>query len=233
VVPIAVDVGIGDTLRAINEILARRESERATVWESLEHQLQAVSLTVGDVDRMYLTLLAEIEDIFMQPPPSGERITAVIGQATTYCIDGRLTLHLAEWRAAIQGAAFNRALKHRRYRPLASALRSIDDPLGRYIERLYRLQDENASNVRELLQSMQAKNITENAVADQQWDLRTVLELLKLVAVRLVQKGKISEGLPDPAEACEEAMRNYNRALSLVLAQLIGHARQELAMESL
>ena len=63
----AIDVGIGDTLQAINGILARRESERATVWDSLEHQLQAVSLTVGELDRMYFALLAEIEAVFTQP----------------------------------------------------------------------------------------------------------------------------------------------------------------------
>jgi hypothetical protein len=38
---------------------------------------------------------------------------------------------------------------------------------------------------------------------------------------------------PDLSEACEEVTRNYDRALSLVLVQLLSHARQDLAMERL
>jgi hypothetical protein len=144
--PIAIDVGIGDTLPAIDGIFERRESERGTVWDSLAHQLEAESLTVGDLDRMYFSLLAEIEDVFAQSEPSRKRLDAVIDQASIYCTDGRLILRLAEWRGIIQSTAFNRALKHRRYRVLASTLRSIDDPLRRYIERLYRLQDRDASS---------------------------------------------------------------------------------------
>jgi hypothetical protein len=231
--PIAIDVGIGDTLQAIDGILARREYERATVWDSLARQLEAVSLTVGDLDRMYFTLLAEIEDVFAQTHPSRERLDAVIDQASIYCTDGRLTLRLAEWRGVIQSAAFNRALKHRRYRVLASTLRSIDDPLRRYIERLYRLQDRDAGSVPEFAQPMQTEEVTEIPAYDQQWDLRTVLDLLKSVAVRLAEEEKLGEGLADPREACEEAIRNYDRALSLALAHLIGHARQDLAMERL
>jgi hypothetical protein len=82
-VPIAIDVGIGDTLQAINAILVRRESERGTVWDSLAHRLEAVSLTVGELDRMYFALLAEMEDIFTESKPSRERIDAVIRQAGT------------------------------------------------------------------------------------------------------------------------------------------------------
>jgi hypothetical protein len=230
--PIAIDVGVGDTLQAIDKILARRESERDTVWDSLERHLEAVSLTVGELDRMYFALLAEIEDIFAQPQPSRERTDTVIGQASTYCTNGRLTLRLAEWRGVIQGAAFNRILKRRRYRILASTLRSIDDPLRRYVERLYHLQGEEVLNVSSLVQPEQTGNNSESLVYDQQWDLRTVLELLKLMAAQPAEN-QFGEGLMDPSEACEEAIRNYDRALSLALVQLIGHARQDLAMERL
>jgi hypothetical protein len=229
--PIAIDVG--DTLQTISAILARRESERGTVWDSLAHQLEAVSLTVGDLDRMYFALLAEVEDIFTEPKPSRERIDAVIKQASTYCTDGRLTLRLAEWRGVVQGAAFNPALKHRRYRVLASTLRSIDDPLRRYIDRLRHLQEGDFSGVRELARPMQPGKTSEVGARDQQWDLRTVLELLKLMAVQLGEVGTFGEGLADPGEACEEAIRNYDRALSLALVHLIGLARQDLAMELL
>jgi hypothetical protein len=60
-----------------------------------------------------------------------------------------------------------------------------------------------------------------------------VLELLKSMAAQLVEDDKSGEGLADPKEACEEAFRNYDRALSLTLGHLIGHARQDLAMEGL
>jgi len=127
--------------------MMRRDCEKVTVWDSLGDQLQAVLLTVGDLDRMHFVLLAEIEDIFEQPELSPERINEVIGQARRYCADEKLTLRLVEWRGAIQATAFNEALKHRRYRDLASTLRSIDDPLVRYIARLWRLQAENAPEV--------------------------------------------------------------------------------------
>lgn len=231
--PIAIDVGIGETLQAIESILARREQERATVLVSLASLLEAVSLTVGDLDRMYFALLAEIEDIFAQPQPSRERLEAVIDQAGTYCTDGRLALRLAEWQGIIQSAAFNRALKHRRYRVLASVLRSIDDPLGRYIERLYRLQHEYASGISKFARPMQTGDSPESPAHDQQWDLTTVLELLKWVMSRLVENDKLGEGPADPKDACEEAIRNYDRALSLALVHLIGFARQDLAMERL
>lgn len=102
---IAIDVGIADTLRAVNEILAHHGCERATVWESLGEQLQAVLLVVGDLDRMYFVLLTEIENIFENPEPSPERITVVIDQGRKYCADETLTMNLVEWRGAIQVAA--------------------------------------------------------------------------------------------------------------------------------
>lgn len=231
--PIAIDIGIGDTLQAVDGILARRGSERAAVWQSLGNQLQAALETVGELDGMYYALLAEIEDIFEDSPLSPERITNVIDQTDIYCTDERLIGRLVEWRGAIQAAAFNHALKQRRYRDIAATLRSIDDPLGRYIERLWHLQDEDISSVRERLQQIGTGKVSEVPAPDQRWDLRTVLELLKLVAAHLADDGQYGEGLPNPAEACEEAVRNYDRALYLALAALIGHARQDLAMDRL
>jgi hypothetical protein len=68
---------------------------------------------------------------------------------------------------------------------------------------------------------------------DRKWDLRTVLDLLKSAAAQLSQEEQPTDGVADLSEACEEAIRNYDRALSLALVQLIGHARQDLAMERL
>jgi hypothetical protein len=230
---IAIDVDIANTIRAIDEILTRRESEQATGWDSLGDQLQALSLTVEDLDRMYYALLAEVENIFEQSPASSQRITNVIGQASTYCTDPTLLERLAQWRGAIQAAAFDSALKNRRFRDLASTLRSIDDPLRRYIDRLSQLQTENVSGARKRLQQIQAGNTLEGPTHDQWWDLRTVLELLKLIAEHLAEYSQIDKSLPNPREACEEAIRNFDRALSLALGQLIGHARQDLALDRL
>lgn len=68
---------------------------------------------------------------------------------------------------------------------------------------------------------------------DNEWDLRTVLALLNSGGRHLAEQGDVNKDAPNPGEACEEAIRNYNRALSLALAQLIGHARQDLAMDRL
>ena len=230
---IAINVDIADTLRAIDEILGRRGSEHAAVWQALGNKLQAALETVGELDRMYFALLAEIEDIFKQDPPASERITDVIHQADTYCTDDRLIGRLVEWRGEIQAAAFNHALKRRRFRDIAATLRSIDDPLGRYIERLGRLQTEDVSSVRQRLQQIKAGNTTEVPTLDQLWDLRTVLELLKMVAAQRSDNGQDGEVRLNPTDACEEAVRNYNRALYLAIAELIGHARQDLALDRL
>jgi hypothetical protein len=215
---ISIDLGISDTLRAINEILARRESGRATAWEPLDAQLQVVLRTVEELDTMYLKLLAEIGDIFAQPQPSIERITGAIQQATTYCTNETLALSLMEARGQIKAAAFNDVLKPRRYRDLAQTLRSVDEPLARYIDRLSQLQDADDPEI---------------PTHDQHWDLRTVLQLLKLVAAHLSEHGGVGQEIPDASDACEEAVRNYNRSLSLAIATLIGHARQDLAMDRL
>jgi hypothetical protein len=230
--PIAIDVGIGDTIQAVNGILTRRESERATVWDSLAYQLEAVAFAVGELDRMYFALLAEIENVFEDHKPSHERIEDVIAQATTYCTDGRLVLRLNEWRGEIESAAFNHALKHRRYRTLASTLRSINDPLGRYIKRLYALQDVSSASVRDLVLPVEVGDGPESLPGDRKWDLRTVLGLVKSISFQL-SEDKFSDGSVSLREACEQAIRNYDRALSLTLVNLIGHARQDLSMERL
>jgi hypothetical protein len=231
--PLAIDVGIGDTLRAINSILERQESEHAMVFDSLEDKLEAVALTVGDLDRMYFALLAEIEDVFAHHPLPLERVNAVLSQVRIYCTDGRLTNRLAEWHGAIQEAAFNRALKHRRYRALVSTLRSIGDPLRRYIDRLYYMQGGDVTYVRELGYPTQTSVTSSDPSHDGRWDLRAVLDLLMALAAQLAEETGSCEGLADPRHACEQAIRNYDRALSLSLVHLIGHARQELAMQLL
>jgi hypothetical protein len=147
VAPIAIDLDIGNTLQAINGILVRRDSERATVWDFLSYDLEAVSFAVGDLDRMYFAVLAEIESVFAEPKLSPERIEAAIAQATIYCTDGRLALRLDEWRGIIEAAAFNRILTHRRYRTFVSMLRSINDPLKRYFQRMYHLQGESSGSI--------------------------------------------------------------------------------------
>jgi hypothetical protein len=228
VTPIAIDLDIGNTLQAVSGILARRDSERATVWDSLAYHLEAVSFAVGDLDRMYFSILAEVQNVFAEPKPSHESIETVIARATIYCTDGRLALRLDEWQGLIEGAAFNRELKHRKYRTLVSTLRSIDDPLKRYIQRLYHLQ----SSVSDPINSAQTDDATEPVPDDRVWNLRTVLLLLKSIAVH-VPDDELMEGATDPIEACEQAMRNYDRALSLSLVHLIGYARQDLAMETL
>jgi hypothetical protein len=171
--PIAIDLDIGNTLQAISGILARRDSERATVWDSLAYHLEAVSFAVGDLDRMYFSILAEIQNIFAEPKPSPERIETAIAQATIYCTDGRLALRLDEWRGVIEGAAFNRALKHRKFRTLVSTLRSIDDPLKRYIQRLYHLQDLSSGSDRinrsKLTMLLNLSQLTGNGISGLSW----------------------------------------------------------------
>ncbi len=231
--PIAIDIGIAETLQAINGILARRDSERASMWSSLAYQLEAVSFAVGDLDRMYFAILAEIENAFTEPkPPSVEAVEGIIGQATVYCTDGRLALRLNEWRGAIESAAFSRALDNRRYRTLASVLRSINDPLGRYIQRLNYLQGGSGVDVCGPADQEQAGGARESFLGDRMWDLGAVLELVKSTAFRLPES-EFVDGAARVRAACEQAIRNYDRALSLALVHLIGHARQDLAMERL
>jgi hypothetical protein len=152
-----IDLGIADTIRAVDEILSRQEARRETAWEFLADQLEAVSKTVSDLDTMYLGLLAEFEDVLMHSPPSRDRLDAAIHQTRTYLTDERLPSRLSEWRGAIEAAAFHPALKHRKYRPLASALLSIEHALGTYIDRLERLQAGGTDRGRPDLRGMQVQ----------------------------------------------------------------------------
>lgn len=208
-----IDLGIADTIRAVNEILSRREARRETTWEFLVDQLEAVSKTVSDLDTMYLGLLAEIEDVLMNSPPSRDRLDAAIHQSRTYLTDERLPLCLSDWRGAIEAAAFHPALKHRKYRPLASALLSIEHSLGIYIDRLERLQAGETDRGRPDLRGMQVQ--------------------LEVIATDL-DSGKCSdEHLSEARESCEQAIRTYTRALASTLVQLIGNARGDIALAHL
>jgi hypothetical protein len=190
----------------------------------------AIDLGIGDT--IYFTILAEIENVFEEPEPWPEAIQASINRATAFCVDGRLIMRLEEWRGVVEGAAFSPHLKDRKYRALASALRSINDPLGRYIQRLGNLQFGNGGSSQDLAYPAQVRDVVEPLTGDRQWNLRTVLELLKPVADQ-ASEDELGERASNVREACEQAMRNYDRALSLALAHLIGYARQDLAMEAL
>ena len=217
--PIALDLDIGNTIKVIDDILAARGDRQKTVWEYLSDRLQAVSVAVGDLDRWYLALLADLEEVFAEPEPSFERIEAAIRRGDAYCSDGRLALALSEWCGAIEAAAFSDVLQQRKYRTLTSVLRSINDPLNRYVLRL------------EYLQGGGRYNVPESAPGDRKWDLRTALDLVKSMAFPF-QADTVVKGAADVRHACEQAIRNYDRALSLSLAHLVGMARQDLAMET-
>jgi hypothetical protein len=207
---VGIDLDIGDTVRAIDELLARRASAEATVWNSLRDELEAVARTTMALDDMYLSLLVEIEDIARQAEPSSDRIAAVIRQGHMYCSDRHLLGRLVELQAAIRVAAFHHDLDRRRYRELASTLRSIDGRLGTYIARLRRFQ---------------TGEDPDSPAEGPRWDLRRLLELL----ARDDSPGASSDALPI-THACEEAIRNFDSALSENLLSLIGRAKQQLMM---
>jgi hypothetical protein len=211
---IGIDLDIGDTVRAIDEILARRASAEMTVWDSLRDELDAIAQTTMALDDMYLSLLTEIEDIVGQPELSAERVAAVIRQGHIYRSDRNLLGRLIELRAAVRVAAFHDDLKRRRYREISSTLRSIDARLGTYITRLQRFHNGEDSEAQE---------------EGSHWDLKSLLDLL----ARNASLGLRADDDIPSMQACEEAIRNFDGALSEDLWSLIGRARQQLAMAHL
>jgi hypothetical protein len=211
---IGIDLDIGDTVRAIDEILARRASAETTVWDSLRDELEAIAHTTMALDEMYLSLLTEIEDIAAQADPSAERIAAVLRQGHLYCSSRDLVGRLVELQAAVQVAAFHDDLKRRRYREISSTLHSIDSRLGTYIARLRRFQNGEDPEA-------QGKG--------KHCDLRMLLDLL----ARQAPFGLRTDDEISVIDACEEAIRNFDGALSEDLWSLIGRARQQLAMARL
>jgi hypothetical protein len=214
VTAIGIDLDIGDTVRAIDEILARRASADTTVWDLLRDELDAIAQMTMALDEMYFSLLTEIEDIIEQPEPSAERIAAVIRQGHIYCSDRSLLGRLIQLHAAVRVAAFHEDLKRRRYREISSTLRSIDARLGIYIARLRRFQSGEDSEARD---------------KGSRWDLKSLLELL----ARKSSYGLRADDDIPMMQACEEAIRNFDGALSEDLWSLIGRARQQLAMARL
>lgn len=211
---IGIDLDIGDTVRAIDDILARRGLAEASVWEYLRTELEAITQATTALDDMYVSLLVEIEDIVGQQEPSAERIAAVIRQGHSYCSDRKLLGRLIELRSAVRVAAFHDDLKRRRYREIASTLRSIDTRLGTYIARLQRFQSGEDSDAQHEGTS---------------WDLKSLLDLLARKASVGLRAGDETAFRQD----CEEAIRNFDGALSDDLWSLIGRARQQLAMARL
>ena len=102
----------------------------------------------------------------------------------------------------------------RRYREISSTLRSVDARLGTYIARLRRFQSGKDSEAQE---------------KGSGWDLKSLLELLARQASLGVCPG---DDIPI-MHACEEAIRNFDGALSEDPWPLIGRARQQLAMARL
>lgn len=211
---IGIDLDIGDTVRAIDEILARRASAETTVWDSLRDELDTIAQTTMALDDMYLSLLTEIEDIIGQPEPSAERVAEVIRQGRIYCSDRKLLGRLIQLQAAVRVAAFHEDLKRRRYREISSTLRSIDARLGIYIARLRRFQNGEDSEAQD---------------KGSRWDLKSLLDLL----ARKASLGLRADDEIPSTQACEEAIRNFDGALSEDLWSLIGRARQQLAMARL
>lgn len=211
---IGIDLDIGDAVRAIDEILARRSSVETTVWDSLRDELDAIGQTTMALDDMYLSLLTEIEDIVRQPESSAERVAAVTRQAHLYCNDRNLLGRLIELQAAVRVAAFHEDLKRRRYREISSTLRSIDARLGTYLARLGRFQSGKDAETHD---------------KGSHWDLMTLLDLLR----RTVPLGVPADDDTPILQACEEAIRNFDGALSEDLWSLIGRAKQQLAMARL
>jgi hypothetical protein len=208
---IGIDLDIGDTVRAVDEILARHTSAEATIWDSLCDELEAIARIAMALDDMYLSLIVEIENIAGQPGPSPERIAIAIQQGRIYCSDRHLLGRLVELRAAIKVAAFHHDLHRRRYREIASTLRSIYERLGTYIVRLRRFQDGDDQ---------------ESPGDRPRWDLKRLLDLLG-------RGNSAATGADDGVQiddACEEAIRNFDSALSEHLLSLIGRARQQLMM---
>jgi hypothetical protein len=211
---IGIDLDIGDAVKAIDDMMERRASAETTVWESLRVSLEAIGQAIMALDEMYLSLLAEIEDISQQSQPSADRIAAVLRQGRSYCSDRKLLARLIELRASVSVAAFHDDLKRRRYRDIASTLRSIDTRLGTYIERLQRFQE---------------GNLAETPHQGGRWDLKSLLDIL---AKKSSLDLRADDGTPI-TQACEDAIRNFDGALSADLWSLIGRARQQLTMARL
>ena len=211
---IGIDLDIGDAVKAIDDIMERRASAATTVWESFRVSLEAIGQAIMALDDMYLSLLTEIEDIARQPQPSAERIAAVLREGRNYCSDRKLLGRLIELRASVSVAAFHDDLKRRQYREISYTLRSIDIRLGTYIAQLQRFEEGNVVDTRH-----------EGA----RWDLKSLLDLL-------AEKSSLELRADDRTpitRACEDAIRNFDGALSADLWTLIGRARQQLTMARL
>ena len=82
--PFVIDIGIGDTLEAINGILVRVHTERGEMRTTCRSSRSCLACR-RDLDRMYFAVLAEIENVFAQPAgPRAHRVRHRSGNNLLY-----------------------------------------------------------------------------------------------------------------------------------------------------
>jgi hypothetical protein len=214
---IDVELELGDIVRAVNEILARKEERKDAVWADVIASCDALDTLVGRLNDLYVTLLDDIQFAFApsdRAQNEEEGLTeddlrsAAIERIHRFLHDDNLIQLLGNLQGRIHVASTSRRTRRRRYREIVSALRGLDLSVNAYVEFLKTLSSETG----------------EPAEGDNPQRIG-IAEVLRYLEAR--------EGTDQLHHLCEEAIRNRRLDLVRAIRTLAGEARQHIRMEPL
>lgn len=133
-VSVSVDLGIGECIRVIDSINGRRAKRKEDFLADLCDDLDAVEQVVKTLDDLFIALVGGFADASIVDDSA--LLKAHMEQTMVYFRSRNLLPILEDLRGRISGSAYDRRLKHRRYRDLVSTLRALEKRLDSYREEL-------------------------------------------------------------------------------------------------
>jgi hypothetical protein len=125
-----IETGLGQAILTVDHILERRFEHRLAVWEGLRSELEAAAVAINALERAYVALLVEIEDILRSLEPSVERIEDVVKQVHAFLHNSGLLDRLEQLAGVVEGAALHPGLQHT-IAPRTSSIRTAVGGMSR------------------------------------------------------------------------------------------------------
>jgi hypothetical protein len=135
---VKIDVGIGEALKVIDKIFARRhdraQRNAANFYDDVKDDADAVYEIVTKLDQLFIDLVSGYEDpVVLRNPTELERH---MRETAKYLGDRRLLPKLEEVTGRVEGIVSNPDMYRQRYPRLFNALASLFQNLGKYRDQL-------------------------------------------------------------------------------------------------
>jgi hypothetical protein len=128
--PVNVDLGVGDALRLVGEILGRRGQRKRDLVRDLVDDAEAAETVVKHLDKLFIDLLTEFAQPRVTEDP--EQLADVVDEARKFLYQRELLPILDARLAAINLAADPDSRGARRVGDLRPVLKRLGEALGEY-----------------------------------------------------------------------------------------------------